>query len=169
MNTTLTGLPYLWEQRDVEDLASSRDFNHIGEIVLKVLLRSTRSVTMVSGPITSGGTQCKNQNLERYRKAMKFVASQGKHVFNQLPGEQALKKRFDHWMANRQNEADYCWPLLEGVYAPLFTSGRVERLAFMPNWHTSTGSKWEHDMASHYDISIEYLPGNWEDLYEAVA
>lgn len=179
--STLIDLPPLWTHSDIDLLNASRDFEHIGQITLSVLKRSSKRVTMLSGPISTGGTGSKEENLARYRRASQFLElHQGRRVFNQLPSEDAVVRHFEAWRRSLdarearseergsvgrielQEDEPYCWELLEGIYAPLFHSGHVELLMFMPNWTTSRGSRWEHDMACCLGIPIGHMPSDWE-------
>lgn len=182
-------LPPLWTYADIQELVASRDFEHMGQITLGVLKRSPCPVTMVSGPISTGGSGSRAENLARYHRAMEFLGLfQDRKVFNQLPSEEAVIRHYNAWRQGlvglelepaaptkvgafhlQKDEDPYCWELLEGIYAPLFRSGKVGFLMFMPNWKTSRGSKWEHDMACHLGIPIGYMASNWEDRWNLAA
>ncbi len=153
-------LPHPWNERDLKALSVSKDFHDIGMIVLDVLLRLPRCVVMVSGPMTSGGNGSVSENLERYKRAMKYLISKGYPVFNQLPGESALSRHWHQWYL--VGNTGYCWDLLDGVYAPIFRSKRVVKIVFMPNWESSIDANWEHNMALQLEIDREYLPTDWE-------
>lgn len=60
----------------------------------------------------------------------------------------------------------YDHDLLEYFYKPIFESGLIKRLIFLPNWETSYGCKWEMDLALKLGIQIvvmdDYLVSNLE-------
>lgn len=159
MNTP-AALPHPWTEDDIRLLASSRDFRHIGDIVLDVACRTSGQLVMVSGPMTSGGKGSVEANMAAYKRAMAHLQSKGYPIFNQLPGEDALKRHWRKWYDD--GNKGYCWKLLDGVYSPIFCSGRVVKLVFMPNWQSSLGATWEHAMADNLGIDREYLPVDWE-------
>jgi hypothetical protein len=152
-------LPYPWRPEDVEALAASRDFAHIGEIMLGVVSRFEEPVTMLSGPMTTGGYGSVELNLAAYRRAIAYMRDRGHDVFDQLLGEEALKR---HWVVWSQKNSDYCWQLLHDIYEPIFRAGRIHRIAFMPDWQSSRGAAWEHGMAEELGIERFYLPPDWD-------
>ncbi|MFA5313649.1 MAG: hypothetical protein WC375_10120 [Methanomassiliicoccales archaeon] len=153
-------IPHPWTETDIKVLATSRNFSDIGSVTLAVLLRFQNRVAMVSGPMTSGGKGSITENPAAYRRAMAHLQSKDYVIFNQLLAEDALKRHWHAWIA-AGNEG-YCWELLEEVYAPVFRSGKVAKLVFMPDWQSSRGATWEHEMAHKLGIETEYLPHNWE-------
>ncbi|HEY0907785.1 MAG TPA: hypothetical protein VGE35_00370 [Candidatus Paceibacterota bacterium] len=155
--------PHPWLEEDVAALEATKNFAEIGEIVKNVALRLPHKVAMISGPMTSGGKGSNAENLAAYQRAMEYVRSRGHFVFDQLPGERALKKHWHAWNAAQTVQPPgYCWELLPGVYGPIFESGQIKTIFFMPDWKSSKGSAWEHEMAEKLGIERVYIPLNWE-------
>ncbi len=47
--------------------------------------------------------------------------------------------------------------LLEEFYLPMFKSGLIKILCFLPGWQNSIGATWEHEQAKKLGIPIIYL------------
>lgn len=154
-------------KRHLPELERCIDFSQVAKIALDVIhgmrVKYPGEVFhQVCGPITTGpGTV--DDKLGRFERAIKLLRSRQKVVFNQLPTEVALGRLWHEWQAKQERKSDdYCWELLHEVYQPIFESGFIDCLVFMPNWYQSTGTKWEHSEAKRLGISIAYLPDDWE-------
>lgn len=137
---------------DHRHLESAKTFEDVGTIAFRVFERIPfDSVGMVCGPITTGGAGLKAKNLERLADTIDQLHSVGVPLFTQLPLEDALFRL----------SADPCSKgslhLLETVYRPLFLTGRMRPLFFLPQWYTSEGTKWEHEQARQLGIHRVYL------------
>ena len=52
--------------------------------------------------------------------------------------------------------------ILFNFYQPIFKSGKINKLRFIPDWESSTGAKWEHDdQAKKWNIETIDLPNDW--------
>ena len=89
-------------------------------------------------------------------KTIAKLIEQGHHVFNQMPLEKDMMRvRAQQDVGHKQNN------LLEGVYRPLFASGRLTKLFFIHGWESSQGANWELERAKEYGIEVEFLPENF--------
>ncbi len=52
---------------------------------------------------------------------------------------------------------EYATMLLTDFYQPLFETGLIKILYFLPDWQSSVGARWEHDQALKLGIEIVYL------------
>lgn len=124
-----------------------------------VLERIGHSVAMVCGPITSGGFGSVEKNLKRFECAITLLADRERKLFTQLP--------FEVPMARIRNGSPHFkgdLHLLETFYYPLFASGRVGKLCFLPDWNTSNGTRWEHDQAIQLGITRCYFRSDFESV-----
>lgn len=110
----------------------------------------------VCGPITSGGRGSIEKNLAVFSAAIKKLISHGKNIFNQMIFEDNLKKIWEG--GNRDNDT-----LLQDFYLPIFESGFIKTLYFLPDWQTSYGARWEHAQGKRLGIEIVYLPDDFAD------
>lgn len=136
---------------DYRDIAQTTTFEELGAIALRVLHRMPTSIGIVSGPISTGGTGDKQKNLKIFSATIQRLVSQGLILYDQMPFEDA--------MARIGKTAYFQGPLqlLEKFYLPLFESGRITTMYFMPTWHTSHGAQWEHAQAERLGIHKVYL------------
>lgn len=137
-------------------------FEPLLEIALDVLsgMSSKHSgVSMVCGPMTSGGFGSLQKNLEHFSRVIHILDARGEPVFTQLPFEapmQRIKENVEYYRGDMQ--------LLESFYLPIFRSGFITRLCFIPNWQSSYGTRWEHDRALELGLERRYFKENLESL-----
>lgn len=131
---------------------------------MRVLAGIPGKAVMVCGPITSGGLRCVVKNTARLEGAIEMLAHLGEPVFTQLPlsgaitrisGNAAYYRGLDH--------------LLETVYLPLFQSGYLSRLYFLPGWQSSLGATWEHARALELGLEIRYIHPAFDSFLHAFA
>jgi hypothetical protein len=161
-------IPYPWTAQDIIELDRSESFGCITKVALRVLPRFGTRVAMVSGPMTTGGKGSVEENLKAYRKAIAFLESRGHKVFNQLLAEKAFRRHRETWKACNP-EGKYCWPILHEFYEPVFRSGMVRGIHFMPDWQSSIGCNRERELAELIPLEIAELPLDWENQFERAA
>src|SRR5690349_5816882 len=88
-------------------------------IALRVADRMPADIHLVSGPITSGGVGSRIGNMTVFSRAIEELASQGLNIFSQAPFEHGMLKYHEYW-ATTPKANEYCWPILEEFYGPLF-------------------------------------------------
>lgn len=118
----------------------------------KVLLHK-KNHALVSGPITTGGFGNRFANLRRLEAAVVVLQAYDHAVFNQG----MLDAFFSGYIDTLWDSDEYCMPILESFYLPLFEEGYITKLYFLPDWQTSIGAAWEHDQALKLGIEMEYL------------
>jgi Nucleotide modification associated domain 1 len=79
-----------------------------------------------------------------------------------MPYEDAMQRIKEH--IEKNPTTDYHDSLLEDFYLPVFKSGCVKVLVFLPGWRKSTGSKWEYLQAKCLGIQTREFKENWEKL-----
>lgn len=140
-----------WTKEDTANLEQAQTFSALFTIALDVLKKMPQPVGQVCGPISTGGTGSVEENLVILSKTIKALQSQGKIIFDQVPFQVAMH-RIKRSIAAQSNAQ-----LLNGFYLPLFESGLMKTLYFLPNWQTSQGSIWEHEQAKRLGLEIVYL------------
>lgn len=140
--------------QDLRDIENASSFRDLAPIALRVLKRLDQPVVMVCGPISSGGTGSTEKNLARLHTVTDCLYKQGKIIFSQLPLENKIFKL--------KKEPWYQGPLqlLEELYLPLFESGLISLIYFLPDWRTSIGTTWEYAQAQRLAINIIEIEKN---------
>jgi len=75
----------------------------------------------------------------------------GESIFDQTPFEEVIKRLREELYDTDGTK------VLEEFYLPLFTSGHIAEVRFLPDWESSTGATWEHALAKKLGIKIIYL------------
>ena len=52
---------------------------------------------------------------------------------------------------------DYCWPILQEFYLPLFEARHFEMFHFIYGYEDSIGARWEHDQCVERGFGRRYL------------
>ncbi len=143
-----------WTDSDKSATEVARSFAELLPTALSVIKRMPQPVAMVSGPMSTGGSGSIEKNVERFTRAVHALSQTGITVFNQMPFQEAMSrllKRHNHTQA-------YYMPLLEDFYLPLFESGLITTIYFLPDWQSSTGAAWEHAQCLRLGIGIKPFP-----------
>lgn len=120
---------------------------------LEMLGRLPSPVVQVCGPLTTGGRGSFEANIAMFHEGVQLLAQQGKTIFDQRPFEIPMQK-----LKTIRQDPGYAYELLDEFYLPVFESGLVHELHFLPGWESSTGARWEHEQAQRLGIAIFYLP-----------
>src|SRR3989344_9432065 len=75
------------------------------------------------------------------------------NLFRQLPFQGVMIRLGTSWKGQ-----GYCMPLLTEFYQPVFESGYIKTVHFIPGWEKSFGAKWEHEQCGRLGIERIYLP-----------
>jgi hypothetical protein len=110
-----------------------------------------KPVIQFCAPISSGGFGSTDENVAVLKHTISGAASLGISVFDQLKYEPAFNVLLNEF------EGDYDYPLLQLFYEPLFKSGKIQGLFFLPLWETSCGSVWEYQLAQSLGIKTEII------------
>ena len=142
-------------------LERCNSFEEVAEVAIDVLhhmhqLFPQKTFHQICGPITTGGLTV-NQNLLRLEQTIVCQRELGRIVFNQLPTETRLGYLLKMWEQDTRNRGNYCFKLLEGFYQPIFESGLIHKLLFLPNWQSSIGARWEQVFGQKIGIPTEAL------------
>jgi hypothetical protein len=141
-----------WTTDDLKRLETATTYGAMKDIAFDILRRIPPPVAQVCGPISTGGCGSIEENLKAFGEAIADLVAHGKNVFDQRPFEEPMQ---------RAKVIDpthgYDLRLLDDFYLPLFESGLVHELYFLPGWESSRGARWEHEQAQRLGITIVYL------------
>ncbi len=141
-----------WEEQDWKDLEEAKSFKDLFVIAKRVIYRMPHPLVQVCGPIATGGLGSIEANLNAFNETIKELQAEGKSVFDQMPFEDPMQK-----LKTMIENKDYMNTIFTDFYYPIFDSGLISELYFMPNWNTSVGATKEHDKAKESGIKIVYL------------
>jgi len=96
---------------------------------------------MVCGPISSGGMNSRDANLFVFSRAINRISEDGLLIFSQMPFENGMDRIY------KSDPKLQGLRLLEEFYLPIFRSGFIKLLCFLPGWECSIGASWEHKQA----------------------
>lgn len=145
-----------WNENHLKSLNEIKTLDEMVQVAFGVLKGIPKPVVQVCGPISVGGSGSIGKNLVAFSKAIEWLSSQGHNVFDQMPFEKPMHRLV------KNNSSGYPTALLDEFYLPIFESGSIKTLAFLPDWQSSTGARWEHEQAKRLNIDILYLPSNWD-------
>jgi len=137
--------------KDLEDIERAQTFSDLADVALRVLRQMPRPISMVCGPISTGGSGSVEKNLERFHAVIDALRDERVRIFSQMFFENKLFK-MKTWPSYKGGIQ-----LLEEFYRPIFESGFIYRMYFMPNWQTSMGATWERGEAQRLGIRAEYV------------
>ncbi|MDO8600952.1 MAG: hypothetical protein Q7R73_05135 [bacterium] len=140
-----------WDEEDTRQAENVESLEALHTIAMRVLLRMPYPAGMVCGPITTGGRGSVAENIAVLDVVIAKLMAEGRVIFNQMPFEPHM-----HRIVRACPHLDGL-PLLETFYFPLFQSGRMTKLYFLPDWKTSFGARWEHDQAILLGFERIYL------------
>lgn len=132
-------------------LEKATTFEELAEIALKTLEAMPQPIGMVSGPISTGGLGSKEENIEVFQKVINWLQDAGISIFDQMPFEKHMWRIIQTPYYKKENQ------LLEKFYLPIFESGFVKMMYFIPGWQSSVGAKWEHERVIRLGIEIILL------------
>ena len=142
-----------WQEKDWEDLANAKSIPDLFTIADRIINRLPLPIGQVCGPITNGGFNSIEKNLDFFNKNIKNLQSKGLNIFDQMPFEETIQK----FKAEEQDKEKVYQSIIYDLYLPIFKSGKIKTFYFLPNWQTSKGAIWEHETAEELGIEIKYI------------
>ncbi len=141
-----------WTKSDLELLKLAKSIPDLRKIAFDVIYRMPLPVLQVCGPISTGGLGSIRENLMVFRRYIRAMQKDGWHVFDQMPFEPAIQ-RIRSGCTDRTIERS----ILYDFYLPLFKSGAISELVFMPSWKESIGACWEFAQGTILKMKITLL------------
>jgi len=141
-----------WKEKDWNDLDNSKSIKDLYIIASRILERMPKNLSEVCGPISTGGKGNVQDNLLEFNKRIIELQQKGFNVFDQMPFEDPM-----HRMMLNFSKEEYMENILTDFYLPIFESGRIAELYFLPDWKSSHGANWEHEQAKRLGIKIVYI------------
>lgn len=129
---------------EVEDLKilAEREINRIEQM--------RQPVVRVCGPLTSGGPDNYENNARRLASAEKVLQSRGMTVWTFGEAEEEIfGKNYDP-----DNIITY-------FHKPVFESGLIKEVYFLPRWNESNGAVQERKIADEAGLIIKEFPEEW--------
>jgi len=171
---------------EVQAIATATSYEQLRDIALAQLTRMYDAVGarpvinhrphpitigIVCGPISNGGVGKGDVaiNMKVFSAAVThFVQQQDGFFFSQVPFEDKIKElkqpdviALGKPVANQK--------LLDVFYAPLFASGLIQKMHFLPDWRTSDGARWERQRGEQLGIAIHDIPMEIAQAFLAAA
>jgi len=144
-----------WTHEDVQALDEAVMYTDLFVIALRIIDRMPKeNLTQICGPITTGGKGSRDENIKEFNKAIFFFISKGENIFDQMPFQDAMERL-------SKDVEGYDTRILEHFYLPLFRSGKIKKLKFLPDWEGSKGANWEHKQIEILNIPFENLSNDW--------
>ncbi len=141
-----------WRPENWYALKRTNSFGGLCGIALTILQRMPQPVGEVCGPISTGGQGSLEANLQVFSDTIDQLVAQKKVIFDQIPFEDHIFRIVNTGWGKRQNNQ-----LLKEFYLPIFESGFVRTLYFIPDWQSSKGATWEHTQGQRLGMEIVYL------------
>lgn len=141
-----------WRDDNFKSLEDASSIKEVFEIAKSILGRMPESSAQVCGPISNGGKGSIEENLAYLNQVIGKLQEEGFCIFDQMPFEQTF-----HRIVRNENHNQKYENILNDFYEPLFKSGRIKRLYFVPGWESSRGAIWEHEKAKELGIEVGFL------------
>lgn len=150
----------VWTPQMRQRVTEAASFEGVADVVLEVLHLLPQPVVQVCGPISTGGLGCREKNMRVFARCICELRMQGMNVFDQVPLQNGFDRLVREWRKANPN-ANYCLPILETVYKPIFLSGLVKTAYFLPGWQSSFGTRWERGIVVGHGIESREFPMEW--------
>jgi hypothetical protein len=137
-----------WTQSEFDELHHIGSFAESLNLAKRIIDRIGRPLVQVCGPLSSGGRGSFEANVEVLCRAIRIVAERNL-VFDQRPFQIPFLKLREIAMSRGHDDR---MDLLEAFYLPLFKSGKIVQLYFVPAWYTSIGTRWEWEQGKLLNI-----------------
>lgn len=142
-----------WQKEDFELLATTHTYRDMTKVAFQILQRMPAPVVQLCGPLTTGGRGSLEKNLEAFDEGIQFLLAHGKNVFDQRPFEEPMQR-----LKMFEKKGVYPVAILDDFYLPVFESGLIHELHFLPGWEGSRGARWEYEQAQRLGMAVHHLP-----------
>lgn len=153
---------FSFNEGHVKRINSAESYEELSNISKEILQSMSQPVSMVSGPISSGGRGSIEDNLSHLQKSAAKLRKDGHNVFDNLFFEGPMRRIRENHSNLPKEESNLI--LLSEFYEPIFKSGHIKKIFFLPDWKSSQGASWEHEKAKELGIERVYLDENFNIL-----
>lgn len=134
------------------------DVSSLAKRALRAMSEHADNITIVCGPISSGGLGSLEENLKRFARVVERATLEGYVVFSFIPLERVITRL----SPSHNGEGDYDMSILDVMYREIYDSGLISVALFIPGWNTSKGATWERGYLGRVDgLTIEDVPKEW--------
>lgn len=140
-----------WTPADQEKLELARTYADLYLVAEGILKRMHQPVGQICGPISTGGSGSRAENLARLESVIIGLQEHGLELFDQIPFQVQMEK-----IGTQNTKADEL-ELLESFYLPMFENKLVQTLYFLPGWESSYGARWEYEQGKRLGMHMVYL------------
>jgi len=147
------------ELYDFEKIANSSSMPELANIAISILekLSFFGEVHQLCGPMSTGGFNQRETNIKLFTFAIEVAREKGLLIFNQIPFQKAMVR-----LSSLASQGQYKQDILDFFYLPVFQSGFVKKILFLPLWETSLGAVWERNvLKTMNNASIDEYPLAW--------
>ncbi len=137
---------------DIGSMDKSSTFEELSRIAIEIIKRMPQPLGMVSGPISHGGAGSVELNLRIFKETIQPLLDNGIFIFDQVPFEKHMRRicqNPEYYKGDSQ--------LLNAFYLPVFESGLIRTMYFIPGWESSSGAKWEREQVIRLGMNIKDL------------
>ncbi len=130
-------------------LDKANSYDELFQVATMILGTTHQPVSMVSGPVSTGGTGNLQNNILAMSEYITHLHNAGENMFDQTPFEEPIQR-----IKNKKVEYDN--DILYQLYLPIFESGYIKKMFFMRDWESSRGARWEHEQMIRLKIERKY-------------
>ena len=146
-----------FKEEEKEHLKNAKTFKDLADLALQIINRIPEGVSAISGPISTGGVGNTAENLTVFSNVTEILIEENEiNVLSWIPFETKMHEFYLEWKKTSK-DGEYCMPILEDFYQPIFSSGKVNDVHFIHGWESSFGSRWEHNLCEKLGIKKIYL------------
>jgi hypothetical protein len=150
-----------YDKEHYQRIEKANTYEEVCSIAMDVLKKMPKPISIICGPISTGGAGNVIDNLKIYEGTIFKLSAQNKNIFNQMP----FMKSFDiltRKFGNTKVEKNQI--LLDKFYQPIYESKIITKMYFIHGWESSHGARWEREIAKKHNITIEDLPEKFLEL-----
>lgn len=141
-----------WTPAEATKLAQATQLTELYDIARIILQRMPQPLGQVCGPISNGGLGSITANLQRFKEVIADLMRSGNFIFDQMPFEDKIFE-----LTFSQYNQGFKGELLNQFYLPIFESGYIKTLYFIPGWQSSIGACWEYQQAIRFGLEVKEI------------
>lgn len=108
-----------YTKEDYRAIENAESFTDLTEIAFRIIKRMPQSISMVCGPIATGGKGNIEENLKVFKRTIQTLVNNGENIFSQIPFEGAMQR------IKQNPQYQGASQLLDEFYLPIFLSSNL--------------------------------------------